>query len=337
MPDLMYPRFQKWYNTSTYISSMTDSYNGHMCRAGRNFTSTIIAERLWHTNTPPARSANVHANNTAIDLTTPAYMLADTAGGTAVTEDTVIGLDYCNLPIRLHKDLAALEVHSDGNQANNVNYFMRTLAIQHKFTFVNYSRFPLEVYWAILPAGHLFPVPTGSFEPHVDIMAQTFKKVVVPAVRDANDRSQKSTIEVAVNLKKLWPHEYDIAPGQNMSSTTQAASANHANSPWLSLAPAATTVAVIRNFPPGQTNTDAHSTPDFVSDGPTCGLRMQWFAKLQNPRDLGSTTEGNSTEGDFVGNNYDVHASMSWLMDIMRVGQFPQIHTGEKAYPSTTA
>ncbi len=336
MPDLMYPRWEKWYNTSTYISTRTTSYKGHAAQAGRNFVSTIIADRKWHVNTPPARAANVHSTVCAMDITTPAYMLADTDGATAVTEDTLIGLDYANVPIRMYKDIDALERHSNTNLQNGGTLFGRVLAIKHQLTFSNFSRFPLEVYWAILPVGHLWPSPTGSFEPHVDIMAQTYSKVVVPAVRDANDRSKKRTIDIDVNLKRLWPNEYDIMPGTNMSGVDAASSTLEGNSPWFGLHQS-TTSATIRNFPAGQLADDSKSTPDLSTNGPTCGLRLQWFCKLQNPHNLGQTTEAAGDGGDYSGNNYDVHANMGWLLDMMRVGQQPIVHLGEKAYPSTAA
>lgn len=337
MPDLMYPRWQKWYNTSTYISNQVTTYKGHDVTAGRNFLTTVIAERIWHNATPPARTATAFGRVDAVDITTPAYMLAGTSGGTASTEDTLVGLDYCNVPIRMFKDVQALDVHSDTNGANAGNLFTRVLALKHRFTFSNFARFPLEVYWSLLPVGHVFPTPTGIFEPHVDIMAQTYNKIVVPAVRDANDRSQKRTIDIDINLKKLWPMEYAMRPGVNMTGTTAAASTVDGNSPWMATH-FSTTSATLRNFPPGQLADDSKSTPDFGTSGPTCGLRLQWFAKLQNPRDLGFTTEdADHAGGDFTGNNYDVHASMGWLVDFMRQGVEPLIHAGEKAYPSTAA
>lgn len=338
MPDLMYPRYEKWYNTTTYISSSLSTYLGHAAAAGRNFTTPSVAQRLWHVNTPPARILTPFSAVDAVDITTPAYMLA----GLQVTdpetfEDTLVGLDYANPPLKMQKDIASLDQAFDTLIANGATLFGRVLAIKHKFTFSNFSRFPLEVYWAILPVGHIWTTPTGLFQPHVDIMSQNYSKIVVPAVRDANDRSQKRTIDIAVNLKKLWPNEYNMRPGVNMSGTTAGGSSGNSNSPWFGLHNS-TTSAIIRNFPPGQVADDSKSTPDLNVAGATCGLRLQWFAKLQNPRDLGFTTEdADHSGGDFTGNNYDVHANMSWLVDMMRVGLHPLIHQGEKAYPSTAA
>lgn len=335
MPDLMYPRYQKWYNTSTYISSALDTYLGHPVAAGRNFVSTVIAERDWHQTAPPARAANTHSTTNAMDITTPAYMLAGTAGLTD-SEDTLVGLDYANVPIRFFKDVEALDAHH-GVDTGNLPTFARVLAIKHQLTFINHSRFPLEIYWNFLPIGHLFPVPNGILVPLIDIMAQTYSKITVPAIRDAGDRSAKNTIDVDVNLKQLWPNEYAMAPGQNMTGATAAASTDHANSPWMSVHNS-TTSATFRNIPPGQIRDDHNSTPDFSINGPTCGLRLQWFAKLQNPRDLGVTVEdADHAGGDYSGNSYDVHAKMGWLIDYMRVGNATQIHKGEKAYPSAVA
>ncbi len=335
MPDFMYPRYEKWYNTSTYISESVTTYLGHPCGAGRSFVTPKIAERDWHATAPPVRALRSFDTTRAVDLTTPAYMLAGNQPTDPETfEDTLVGLDYTNVPIRMAKDIGALEEHFDTTVSLGNTLYGRVLAIKHKFTFSNFSRFPLEVFWAILPVGHLWPAPVGSFVPHADIMSTNFSKIVIPAVRDANDRSQKRTIDVAMNLKKLWPMEYNMRPGVNMSASTAAGSANESNSPWFALHDSQTS-GVIRNFPPGQLADDSKSTPDPNSSGPTCGLRLQWFAKLQNPRDLGFTTEdADHAGGDFSGNNYDVHANMSWLVDIMRVGLQPAIHPGEKAYPS---
>lgn len=337
MPNLQYPRFTKWYNTSTYISSATATYLGHIAKAGRNFSPTTVAERHWHASTPPARVAAPHTTTSAVDLTTPAYMLGGTDGNTASTEDTLVGLDYYNPPIKLFHDIDSLDTQSDLAAGTNVSAFMRVLAIKHTFTFINHSRFPLEIYWAMLPVGYLWPVPTGTFDPHVDIMAQNYKKITVPAIRDANDRSQKSSIDIDVNLKQLWPHEYDMAPGVNMSGTDAAASAANGNSPWLNIHHS-TAVSTFRNIPPGQIADSSKSAPTFGTNGPTCGLRLQWWAKLQQPRDLGSTTEdADHAGGDYTGNSYDVHAKMAWLIDYMRVGHEPRIHLGEKAYPNSVA
>lgn len=339
LPDLMYPRYQKWYNTSTYISTSVATYLGHPAAGGRNFAPTIIAERFWDQTNPPSRVLTTLSATAAMDITTPAYMLAGLqTTGQSTTEDTLIGLDYSNPPIRMFKDLSALQRHADLDTATRQDMFVRVLAIRHKITFVNHSRFPLEIYWAMLPVGHKFPDPTGQFAPHVDIMAQTYSKITVPAIRDAGDRGQKNSIDIDVNLKKLWPHEYDIAPGNNMAGADATAALDNANSPWMSTEPGSSAQAMISSFPPGQLATDAQSTPDFQLSGSTCGLRLQWFAKLQNPRDLGVTTEdADHAGGDYTGNNYDVHANMGWLCDIMRVGTNPAIHAGLLAYPSTAA
>lgn len=337
MPDLRHPRFTKWYTTSTYLSSELAKYKGHAVSGGRNFQPTQFAQRLWNVSTPPARIETSFGTTNAMDLTTPFYMLADTAGGTASTEDTIVGPDYYNLPLKLHQDLAAMGQVSKLDTDLFRPMFMRVLAIKHKFTFTNYSRFPLEIFYSVLPVGYQWNGISGAFSPHDDMTNHTFKKIVVPAVRDSGDRSQKSTIDLAMNLKSMFPAAYMMPPGPDMTGTTQAAS-TLSTSPWISLAPGATTVSVMRNFPPGQLTSDAHSSPDFVSAVPVAGLRMQWYAKLQQPRDIGITTEDELfTGGDYIGNNYDVHVQAAWLVDLIKVSHLDTIHTGEKAYPNTAA
>lgn len=338
MPNLNYPRFTKWYNTIVPISSNTAHYEGHEVKAGRNFNSVAWARRQWHVSTPPSRTSSIFdASTSAVDITTPFYMLAGTTGNTASTEDTIVGPDYCNLPIQMHHDIKTMDTQSSTVEVNSRALFMRVLAINHKFTFQNWSRFPLEVYYTVLPIGFKFPILQSIFDPHPDMSKLSFKKIVVPAVRDVGDRSKKTTIDLSMNLQKLWPEAYLLPPGTQMTGTTAASSAN-SNSPWITLIPGNTSVCEMANIPPGQIADDSFGTPDLTANRPVAGLRLQWWAKLQNPRDLGSTTETNDASGgDYTGTNYDVHWSASWLTDIIRTTNDEQPHTGEKAYPNTVA
>lgn len=338
MPDLRYPRFKKWYNTTTWISRTPGTYLGHIAKGGRNFYPTSISERDWHLTAPPTRSTSVFDATQAFDLTTPAYMLADTDGATATTEDTLVGLDYYNPPIDLYQDAAALNAMSKLGNNNHKYLFARVLAINHQFTFQNNSRFPLEIYYTILPVGYLFNVMPDQYTGHNDMVTHTFKKIVVPAIQDANDRGQKRTIDVKVNLQAMFPDLYQMKPGIAMTGTTVGTSTIHGYSPWLSCDPSATANAFFRNVPPGQFGNDAHSTPDLSTTGPVAGLRMQWYAKLQQPRDVGLTTEdADHSGGDYTGNNYDVHLRASWLVDLCKTGNLDNPHLGEKAYPNNVA
>lgn len=333
MPNLRYPRFQKWYNTTTWISSDDGTYKGHVVSGGRTFQDTKFANRAWHLDTPPTRSNAAFDGTVAMDLTTPFYMLAGT-DGSGSAEDTIIGPDYYNMPLRLSQDLAAMNKISKLNTANFRPMFMRVLAISHKITFVNHSRFPLEIYYTVLPIGYQFNTLSGT-APHNDMTAHTFKKITIPAIRDAGDRSQKSTIDLVMSLKKMFPSEYELSPGPQMTSTDSDLSVDSA-SPWISVDPEATTNSMYRNIPPGQIANDSHSTPDFAVTKPTAGLRLQWYGKLQQPRDIGFTTEASATAGDYVGNNYDVHANCSWLVDMVKVAHLDVVHLGERAYPNQT-
>ncbi len=341
MPDLNYPRFHKWYNTSTNISSALAQYIGHDASAGRNFRNVDWCRREWHATAPPTRIVTPFSPTVAIDLTTPFYMLGGTAGNTAATEDTLVGPDYYNPPIRLSKDILALQQISDTVTANARAIFMRVKAIKHRFTFTNYSRFPLEVYYTVLPIGYKFQslsdAAGGEFLPHSDMSINSYKKIVVPAVQDVNDRGQKRAIDLGMNLVKLWPEAYLLPPGTQMTATTAAGSAN-SNSPWISMLPGTSTESQYVNIPPGQIQDDAFGTPDLASNRPVAGLRLQWFAKLQNPRDLGFTKETNTNaDGDFTGTNYDVHWNASWLCDIAKTTNHGSVHNGEKAYPNVVA
>lgn len=336
MPDFSYPHFVKWYSTSTWISSSASKYAGHVVSAGRNFQESKLAQRLWHQDTPPARIEADFDATVAFDLTTPYNMLADTAGATADVEDTIIGPDYYNLPIKLNQDLEALNAISILDATDRRPIYIRVNAIKHTFTYTNYSRFPLEVYYTVLPIGYLFNVISSAATIHDDMKTHTFKKIVVPAVRDAADKGQKAEINLSMNLKQMFKHEYEILPGPQTTSTTAVLSVD-SSSPWIHCVPGNTTSNVTRNIPPGQIANDAFGTHDLASAHLTAGLRLQWYAKLQNPRDLGVTTEGSATAGDFVGNNYDLHVQSAWMVEVYKGANYDRPHTGEKAYPSQVA
>lgn len=337
MPDLRWPRHKKWYTTSTWVSRATGTYLGHVAKGGRNFAATTFAQRLWHQNTPPTRVASVMAATVAWDLTTPFYMLADDLGDAASTEDTIVGPDYYNPPNDLYQDVNALSQTGRLDIASYRHMFMRVLAVNHQFTFTNNSRFPLEIYYTFLPSGYQFNTMPDQYSPHQDMDTHALKKIVVPAIRDAADRGQKKTLDIKVSIEDLFPAEYQIPPGSRMSNTTAGGSTSDGNSPWISVLADGSSSSFYRNIPPGQISDDSHSTPDFSKSGPVCGLRMHWYAKLQQPRDVGLTTEDTDhSGGDYQGNNYDVHARCSWLVETIRIGRLHLPHGGEKAYPDQT-
>ncbi len=337
MPDLRWPRFKKWYNTSTWVSSASGTYVGHQAKGGRNFASTITCRREWAVSTPPTRSIAAWSATEAWDLTTPFYMLADDAGDAATTEDTIVGPDYYNPPNDLYQDINALSAVSRFDVASYRHMYVRVLAINHQFTFINNSRFPLEIFYTFMPTGWQFNAMPDQYTPHQDMHTHALKKIVVPAIRDAGDKSSKKTLDIKVSLEDLFPMNYAIPPGTMLTDTLAVNSTEEALSPWINVQADGSTTSFYRNIPPGQIKDDSHSNPDFGTSGPVAGLRLQWYAKLQQPRDVGWTTEDlNRDGGDYTGNNYDVHARCSWLVESMRTGRLHRPHAGEKAYPDQT-
>ncbi len=340
VPDLRYPHYLGWYRTIVPLSSDETIYTGHAVTAGRNITDVPFASRPWHSTTPPARNASVFGTNVAMDITTPFYMLASTLGSVAGVEDTVVGPDYYNLPLRLNQDLEAMNALALVDESGQEPMYIRTVALKHKFHFTNFSRFPLEIYYTVLPIGYAFdPLssPAGTNTIMDDMSGhQNYKKIVVPAVRDAADRGKKKTIDLAISLKSMFPDAYDMVPGPELTGTTSASS-THSRSPWIAVRPGATTESVMTNIPPGQIANSNWTSPVVANALPHAGLRMQWYARLQNPRDLGITGDAAGTGGDYVGNNYDVVADCSWKVEIIRLTSFNRAHTGEKAYPSQVA
>lgn len=340
MPDLRYPHYVGWYRTIVPLSSDPTIYTGHAVTAGRNITDVPFVQRRWHVNVPPARTADAFDANVAMDITTPFYMLASTIGSAAGVEDTIIGPDYYNLPLRLNQDLEAMNQVAELDEAASEPLYIRTIALNHKFHFTNYSRFPLEIYYCVLPVGYEFNVmssPVATMTIMDDMSGhQTFKKIVIPAVRDAADRGKKRTIDLSISMKSLFPDAYDMLPGPELTASTQTTSTD-SRSPWIAVRPGTSTESVMSNIPPGQVENEVWTSPTLASSRPHAGLRLQWYAKLQNPRDLGITTDAAGTGGDYVGNNYDVIADCSWKVEILRTTSFNHPHTGEKAYPSQVA
>ncbi len=250
LPNLDWPHWKKWYNTKTWLSGAFDLYEPFVAEAGQHIVSAKPAVRAWHLSTPPGRALVDYSNAyIGLDLTTPTYMLAGTTT-TNATGDTLVGLDYYNPPLEMAHDINSLAPHRDLYELSTTQLalYARVLAINHTFTVVNYSRFPLELYYAVLPWGSRFDDIENTTTPHADLKNSQYRKVVIRGVRDAGDRGSKRDIKISANLKQLFPNEYDLPPSHHGGDTTS----ETAFSPWFGLRDNTSTTSMYATVPPGQ-------------------------------------------------------------------------------------
>ncbi len=331
MPDLEYPHWKQWYNTKVWMSNATAVYSPFVVEGGRHIHGANPAQRLWHPTTTPGRTLVDYTTDVAgIDLTTPAYLLAGTTT-TDATGDAEVGLDYFNPPLQMAKDVFALaQQQSTGEATTRRTTWGRVVAINHTFTIVNYSRFPLEIFYAVLPIGAQFEHLEATTVPHADLVGTQYRKFVVGGVRDAGDRGSRRSFPVAANLKSIFPFQYESGPGIHSGT------GNEGESAWFGLNNA-TTSSIITTMPPGQST----STTQFDESAGTVrqlpALVCRIYGKLQTPINVGTTIVGTGTLGDTDTNSYTIHADMSWLVEMINVSRLSIAHPGEEAYPDQTA
>ena len=83
LPKLDYPRWKKWYTTTTYHSEAANGLVPYTFPSGVNREILAFARRQYaDATTPPARTVG-----TIVDLTTPAYMLASNTAA----NDSLVG------------------------------------------------------------------------------------------------------------------------------------------------------------------------------------------------------------------------------------------------------
>ncbi len=325
MPDLRYPHWKKWYNTKTWMGASTDDQGGHLVRGGRHLTDVNQARRLWTRDSPGA----ARTVGSLIDLTTPYYMLA----GTDLTNDTLVGMDYHNPPLQLAQDMGAfIDMNLAGTLAETHSAMVfRVLAVKHIITFQNFNRFPLEIFYAILPTGYNVNVTSSSTVPHEDMEGSGMRKFVIPGVRDVGDKSMKKELEIAFSLPEIFPWAYAKEAGHTNSDATTSVD----NSPWVVInKDSGSTDSWYSTVPPGQITANIQD-PDLAVYQAIPSLNLRMFSKLQIPLNVGVTTEAEGTGGDVTTNNFYIHWDSSWLCEMVsRHRHTGQAHPGPKAYPS---
>ena len=330
LPNLRYPHWKKWYNTKTWLSNSSDHYNPFETGAGRHIFAANSAKRDWHEGTVPARSViNYTVKEQGIDLTTPAYMLAG-SDVSNTTGDTLVGLDYFNPPIEMAHDVFSLGQNKNAGVLAGMNLLGRVQAINHTFTIVNYSRFPLEVYYAVLPFGSPFTDIEAASAPHADLEGRQYRKIVVAGVRDAGDKGARRDIKISANLASIFPNVYDIGPMAHGSTSVSGVGG------WFGLLDTVTSSIMVTE-PPGQSDVTTAYDRSSAHDQNIPALMCRFYAKLQMPMNIGITSaQTDATGGDLTINSWTLHADMNWLVEMVNVAGQGEIHPGEQAYPDQT-
>ncbi len=319
-PNLTYPSHKGWFSTKANMSPSAASAAFHVCTSGANLTLLDLAQRGWNLTTTPAR-----ATVNDYDITTPAYKLA----GTTTTTDSVIGLDYMNPPIRFAEYLGGIAGVWDAGNANNA--WARVLAINHKFEVRNFSRFPLELYYAVIPWGYSFQ-SLATTTPMDDLETTAYKKVVIGGVRDAGDRSKVGHIHLSLNMEKLFPDQYDKMPYEHSGDVIT----EESGSPWMKVEHA-TATSMYATCPPQQLTNVGSPETAALNLSPAPGLKMRVYARLQSEVDIGESAAGTNTGGDTDTNGFTIEGTFGWLMHHVIMTKVSSGHAGLEAYPNQTA
>ena len=323
MSDHDYPREKKWYNTNTYFSSSANDLIPFVVPTGTNRQAMNPYERRWAEVTAPARTPAYSAIGRGIDITTPAYMLA------GLVENCVVGLDYANCPLDMYNDIKTMDAISSLGPGDDATMFGRVLAINHTFTFQNYSRFPLEVFYTIVPHGVEFEEIAETGNPASDISKSMYRMKIIPGVKDAGDKPIKRSIDISMSLPSLFPDAYQQRPGEHAGDS----SSEESSSPWFIISD--DIPQVIRTCPPAQLDiTDWTASSSVAHNDAPPGLFMRFYCRLRTGLTLGTTVQGTEANADTTTNGTVIHGKMSWLVDFIRTKQISIPHGGSKAYPS---
>lgn len=326
MPDLTYPRHKKWYKTSTYLSPSVGGLTPHTVYSGQHIHDIEVAERVW----VDGATAGTRSLNKDIDITTPAYMLAGTTTTDASVGDSLVGLDYYNAPLLMNRDISAwTRIH--GLAGADVSDFMgRVLAINHKIHFINYNKHPVRVYYAMMPVGWDFEDLESLTAPSADMRNSQYSSITVPGVLDAGDRAQSRSLNITLNLAKIFPDQYDTPPQINLGDS--AGSVDISSSPWFGMYSTHT----VNSLPPGQ-DTAARDGQAVANQHQPPGLRLRLAVKSLAGLNVGPTAAASGTAGTIETNGLVIKADMNWLMDMVCLTQIMSVHDGSKAYPDQTA
>lgn len=324
LPDLSYPRWKKWYSTTTYHSGSTEALVPYDIPTGQNCVNLPVARRVLNTRNSIVLSRSV-ANS--IDLTTPAYMLSGT-NTTSTGADTLIGLDYDSLPLEMANDVIAFGLDT-ALSINDVVLACRVLAIKHTFHFINYNKHPVKIYYSIAPGGWTIEDISSPTTPMPDLINSQYRSIVVPGVEDEGDRGVSRELTISLSLSKLFPDQYDAPPQVRNADISTAAT----DSPWFNLGEIGG-VPMPFSEPPGYVTVAGTGTNSVAMPFQPASLSLRLAAQGLTGVQAGSTSYTPATDGQINTNGLVIKANHNWLIEYYRNTRISSGHPNPEAYPS---
>ena len=253
--------------------------------------------------------------------------------GTGTTDDTLVGLDFANAPKQMVQDIHAFEAAADIGAAADAHLWARVLAINHKFSFVNFSRFPLEIFCTMANIGTAYESMTATTTPHDDMSAHDYKVLTIAGNLDANDKGVKGTWDVKFDMARLFPEQYELQPNIHGGDTVIEPS----DSPWFACQVG--NLPTYASCPPGQNTSYTPMDPNSARTIAVPSIGLRFYCKLQMPLDLGSASAGTAgSTGEIVDlRGFLLHLDMNWLVQYYRNRKQGAVHPGLKAYPDQDA
>ncbi len=323
LPDLSHPRWKRWYSTKTYFSQSTTDLVVYAAPSAQNLAKMTFARR----NYADAAAAPARSTSDDMDITTPAYMLAGT-NAALLTGDELVGLDYFNPPLNMKQDLEMLGTMNQVDQADSARMFSRVLAINHKFTFINYNKHPVKIYYSMLPTGWTFDDLDAPTTPQDDLSRSSYRSIVIPAVQDQNDRGVTRDLKVSMTMSTIFPEAYEHPPMTRGGALTT----EDMSSPWIGTTDQAR--AYITS-PPGQITNFYQTTVQQDKQAP--GLNMRFYMQTMSGINVGVPSTTTAAEGLLTTNGVVMMGAMNYLVEHSLVRPLNKAHSGSKAYPLQTA
>lgn len=216
-----YSRYGFKEKVHTYLSSDLSTYVGHKAFGGVHLRTLSWGTRYAKDASNPT-TCGQKTLDTLMDMRRPYEFLmssdADPAG-----DDTKIGFDYFFPSRTLVEKMRNARIIDTAAEVNDdVQVYMRTNDVKHDFIFTNYGRHDVLIIfehlfgddweeWSYSPAQpNLVGTTYSDLHAITDWADQkgNLEMIVVPAVKDNNDRGLKVSYPIKCNFNRAWGDEY---------------------------------------------------------------------------------------------------------------------------------
>lgn len=338
-----YPRFEAWCSNDTWLCNSTAFLTPYSVPSGQHAATLSFAQRAYGTGAAPARSTT-----NKLFLGWPYEKLAGTTL-TDATGDTLIGPDFYHLPYRLHAAIAEwASVHTRRlTDEGLMEGYIRCLAYKHTFTFYNYNRHTMRLYYRVNEnwggTSNLFESIMTSGAP-VELHRYNVAHVDIPGVLDSGDQPKRMQLVLKRNMAGMYPEIYKVDPDDGhtvVSPQTQS---------WVPMSPLTHQNTSITNqivLTPLQLKTvepDDTLTTGFEDPASKLAHNVQFAARLLTGLNVGVTDATVGTGGSVATNGLMVHMTSAWKMEWMAargaVGIGQDLYNRNqraKAYPDQAA